>query len=124
MVRGYILFVFAVMLAIALAWRLRSVLEIVYVSALFAVVLTPLVQTFMKLRIRKWKPSKAVAVILLVLSAFVLLGLFFFIALPPVLHDAQHFAQDVPQRVPAMVARIKKLPMADKFGVDSMVQKS
>ena len=118
------MFVFAVLLALALAWRLRSVLEIVYVSALFAVVLTPLVQTFMKLRIRKWQPSRPVAVILLVLSAFILLGLFFFLALPPVLHDAQHFAEEVPTRVPGIVARIKGMPMADKFGVDSLAQKS
>ena len=122
-VRGYILFFFAVMLAIALAWRLRSVLEIVYVSALFAVVLTPMIQMIMKVRIRGWKPSRVVAVLVLVLTAFIGLALFFYIALPPVLNDAKSFAAEVPQRVPAMVARIKRLPLADKFGVDSIAQK-
>jgi len=122
-IRGHILFVFAVLLALALAWRLRSVLEIVYVSALFAVVLSPLVEHIMKLRVRKWTPSRTLAVILLVLSAFVVLGLFLLIALPPVAHDTEHFAADLPQRIPDMVAKIKRLPMADKFGVDTLAQR-
>ncbi len=121
--RGYILFVFAVLLALALAWRLRSVLEIVYVSALFAVVLTPLVQGIMRWRVYRWKPSRLMAIVILVLSAFVALGLFFFIAVPPVVHDAEHFAADLPARVPGMVAKLKRLPMADKLGVDTMAQK-
>ena len=52
--RGHILFFFAVMLSLALAWKLRAVLELVYVSALFAVVLMPLVQATMRISIRKW----------------------------------------------------------------------
>jgi predicted PurR-regulated permease PerM len=122
-IRGHILFVFAVLLALALAWRLRSVLEIVYVSALFAVVLTPLVQHIMRVRIYRWKPSRPVAIIVLVLSAFIALGLFFFIAVPPVVHDAEHFAADLPARVPGMVAKLKRLPLADKLGVDTMAQR-
>jgi predicted PurR-regulated permease PerM len=122
-IRGYILFVFAVLLALALAWRLRSVLEIVYVSALFAVVLTPLVQGIMRWRVYRWKPSRLMAIVILVLSAFVALGLFFFIAVPPVVHDAEHFAADLPARIPGMVAKLKKLPLADKLGVDTMAQR-
>jgi predicted PurR-regulated permease PerM len=122
-IRGHILFVFAVLLALGLAWHLRSVLEIVYVSALFAVVLYPLVEHIMKVRVRKWTPSRTLAVILLVLSAFIVVGVFLLIALPPVLHDAEHFAADLPQRIPGMVAKIKRLPIADKLGVDTMAQK-
>jgi predicted PurR-regulated permease PerM len=115
--------VFAVLLTLALAWRLRDVLEIVYVSALFAVVLYPLVEHIMKLKVRKWAPSRTLAVVLLVLSAFILMGLFLLIALPPVVHDAEHFAADLPQRIPGVVAKIKRLPLADKLGVDTMAQK-
>jgi predicted PurR-regulated permease PerM len=123
-VRGYILFAFAVALALALAWRLRAVLELVYVSALFAVVLMPLVQNIMRLRIRKWSPSRPLAIVALVLSVFLALTLFLIFALPPVLHDIQHFAADLPHRIPPVVARIKRLPFADKFGFDSLAQKS
>jgi predicted PurR-regulated permease PerM len=103
-----------------LAWHLRSVLELVYVSALFAVVLMPLVQQIMRLRIRGWSPSRPIAIVALLLTAFVLLTGFFMVGLPPVVHDIQHFASDLPSRIPALVARLKRLPMADKLGVDQI----
>jgi len=123
-VRGYILFAFAVALGLALAWRLRAVLEMVYVSALFAVVLMPLVQNIMRLRIGKWSPSRPLAIVALVFSVFLALTLFLIFALPPVMHDIQHFAADLPRRIPDVIARIKRLPMADKFGFDSIAHKS
>ena len=123
-VRGHILFFVAIMLALALAWRLRSVLELVYVSALFAVVLMPIVQEVMKVRIRGWSPSRGVAVVALVLSVFLVLTVFFIVALPPVIHDLQRFMADLPQRVPAAVAKIRRLPLADKLGVDSLAQRT
>jgi predicted PurR-regulated permease PerM len=123
-IRGYILFAFAVALGLALAWRLRQVLELVYVSALFAVVLMPLVQNIMRLRIGKWSPSRPLAIVTLVFSVFLALTLFLIFALPPVMHDIQHFAADLPRRIPDAIARIKRLPMADKFGFDSIAQKS
>lgn len=123
-VRGYILFTFAVILALALAWRLREVLELVYVSALFAVVLMPVVVRIQSISIRGWKPGRPLAIILLLLAVFLVLGLFLLIGLPPVLRDLQHFTQDLPARIPAILAKLKNLPMADKFGVDQMAGKA
>ncbi len=40
------------------------------------------------------------------------------------MHDIQHFAADLPARIPSVIASIKHLPLADKFGVDSLAQKS
>ncbi len=40
------------------------------------------------------------------------------------MHDIQRFATDLPGRIPSVIARIKHLPLADKFGVDSLAQKS
>ena len=122
--RGYILFAFAVALALALAWKLRDVLEIVYVSALFAVVLTPVVQQIMKINIRGWSPSRPIAIIALLATVFLGLTLFLVVGLPPVIHDVQRFALDLPERIPELVTRLKKLPMAEKFGVDSLAQRS
>ena len=111
-------------LALALAWRLLPVLELVYVSALFAVVLMPVVQNIMSLRIRNWSPSRPLAVITLVLSVFITLTLFLIFALPPVMHDVQHFAAELPRRIPGIIAHIKHLPFADKFGFDTLAAKS
>ena len=123
-VRGHILFAFGVALLLALAWRLRSVLELVYVSALFAVVLMPVVQNIMQLRIRGWSPSRPIAIVALVIVVFGGLALFLILGLPPVVHDTQHFAADLPRRIPTVIAHLKRLPMADKFGFDSLAQKS
>ncbi len=111
------------LLLLAVAWKLLTVLELVYVSALFAVVLMPVVQRIRQLKIRGWSPSRPIAIVLLVAGAALLLTVFLVLGLPPVVHDIQHFAEDLPGRVPAIVARIKHLPMADRFGVDSMATK-
>ncbi len=115
------------LLALALAWKLRTVLELVYVSALFAVVLMPIVHRIMQIYIpfrgRTWNPSRPIAVVALVVSVFVLLTGFFLIGLPPVIRDIQHFATDLPARIPGIVAHLKRLPMADKLGVDTIAQK-
>lgn len=122
-VRGYILFFFAMVFAFYLLWRLRSVLEIVYVSALFAVVLMPVVQQVMRVRIYRWQPSRTVAVLALVIGVFAALGAFFVLAMPPVIHDMQHFAADLPKRLPSLLARLRNLPMADKLGSNSIATK-
>ena len=122
-VRGYILFFFAMVVLLDVLWTLRNVLEIVYVSALFAVVLTPIVQQVRKLRIFGRNPSRAVAVLGLVIVVFLILALFFILAMPPVLHDIEHFSADLPSRLPAVGARLRHLPLAQRFGADSIGEK-
>ncbi|MBS1814383.1 MAG: AI-2E family transporter [Acidobacteria bacterium] len=114
--------VFAAVLVLMMyvGWHLLHVLEIVYVSALFAVVLSPVVDHIQRLRIRNWSPSQPVAVILLLAGIFGGLFLFFYLGLPPVIRDFRAFAEDLPQKLPAMVAHIKHLPMADKLGLENM----
>lgn len=122
-IRGYILFFFAVGIVIAVMWILRGVLEIVYVSALFAVVLMPIVQQIMKLKIYRWQPSRTVAVLGLVIAVLVLLGGFFVIAMPPVLHDMQHFGADLPSRLPRIAKKLHDMPFADHLGINSLGEK-
>ncbi len=117
-VHGYILFVFAVLLALALGYHLLKELEILYVSALFAVVLTPIVRHIQTLRIRRWSPSRGLAIVILIAAVALALFFFFWIALPPVLRDLRQFIMDVPARTPLLVARIKRLPLANHIGVD------
>jgi predicted PurR-regulated permease PerM len=123
-VRGHILFAFGVALALALAWRLMAVLELVYVSALFAVVLMPMVQSIMTLRIHKWSPSRPVAIVALVAVVFGAIAGFLILGIPPVTRDVQHFADALPRRIPLILDKIKRLPLANRFGLDSLAQKS
>jgi predicted PurR-regulated permease PerM len=109
---------------IGIAWKLLHVIEIVYVSALFAVVLTPLVQKIMTLKVRGWSPSRPAAIAILLGSVIVVLVIFFMVGFPPVLRDIRQFSEDLPQKIPQEVAKIKRLPMADKFGVASLSEKA
>lgn len=123
--RGHIVFAFAVALLLALAWRLREVLELIYVSALFAVVLLPVVKGIMHFELRGGRhTSRGVAIILLLTAVFLALALFFTVALPPVIHDATQFGRDVPGRIPGILAKVKRIPLADKLGVDSIAEKA
>ena len=123
-VRGYILFAILVLLLLALAYTLVREIEIIYVSALFAVVLMPAVNRIRQIKIRGYSPSRGVAIILLIAAVALVLSIFFTSGLPPVLRDLRGFSSDLPQRIPGVVAKIRKLPLADKFGLDSLAQRT
>src|SRR5512141_949417 len=97
--RSDILFAFGVMLALAIAWYIRDVLLLIYVSALFAVVLGPGVQWAQKLHIGKWHPNRGLAMILLVGAFVALLTLSFVCALPPIFRDVQQFSSALPGKI-------------------------
>jgi predicted PurR-regulated permease PerM len=114
-----------VLLALALAWRLREVLTLIYVSALFAVVLTPAVNGIMGFQLRGSRHvSRPVAIVLLLSCVFLAIALFFVVGLPPVIRNLHQFANDLPDRIPPIVAHIKRLPLADKLGVDTITQRA
>jgi predicted PurR-regulated permease PerM len=58
------------------------------------------------------------------LAVLLVLGIFFTTGLPPVLRDLRQFSNDLPQRIPEAVARLKKLPMADKLGIDTIAERA
>jgi predicted PurR-regulated permease PerM len=113
------------MLALLLAWRLRDVLTLIYVSALFAVVLMPVVRGIMRYEMRGGRhASRALAIVLLLSFVFVILAGFLTIGLPPVIHDLHQFAVDLPDRIPTIVASLKHIPYADKLGVDTIAERA
>ena len=118
--RGDIVFTLALLLALALAWVVRDVLILLYVSALFAVVLTPVVKSTARLRIGRWRPFKGTAVYFLIVAMAGALVAFGFLALPPVIHDLHEFAQELPTRLPALTAKLKQLPFADSLNTDDI----
>jgi predicted PurR-regulated permease PerM len=115
--RSDIMFAFAVALALYLAWVLRMVLLLLYVSALFAVVLQPLVQFVSALRIGRFQPFRRIAIFILLL--FVVGGLvaFGFIAVPPVARDLEEFGKEMPQRLPVIMERLHRVPLANRINV-------
>jgi len=113
--RSDIVFAFALLLACGLAWMLRDLLVLLYVSALFAVVLSPIVAATSSIRIGHRQPFKGSAVLLLLLGVACALGAFLFLALPPVIRDLQGFAQEMPSRIPALLDKMKNVPFAQNL---------
>jgi len=121
-VRGHIVFFFAVALALYVAWLIRGMLVLLYVSALFAVVLSPIVRATARIRIGRWKPfhgSTAILILLLaVAGAFTLFGFF---ALPPVINDLQSLTGELPGRLPGILSEIKAIPFADRLDAADVI---
>ena len=121
--RSDIVFAFGLALACALAWLVRDVLTLLYVSALFAVVLTPVVGKIANLRIRGRQPFKRIAILVMLVGAAAALTAFGFLAIPPVLRDLQQFAGEMPTRVPALLSKLKAIPLADHLNTDEITAK-
>jgi predicted PurR-regulated permease PerM len=121
--RSDIVFAFALALALAIAWMVRDVLMLLYVSGLFATVLTPVVRSTGRLRIGRWRPFKGYAVLFLLLAIAGALTAFGFLAFPPVIHDLQEFSREVPTRLPAMVEKLRDVPFADNLNTSDTISK-
>jgi predicted PurR-regulated permease PerM len=124
-VRGYILFAFAVGLVLAAAYLMRQILLLLYVSALFAVVLSPVIRGIEHIRIGRWHPGKGLAIMLLVLTIAAAATLFFAFALPPVLHDVQSLVSELPTRGPQLLDQVHRVPFIshiDLSGVRTKLQ--
>lgn len=115
-IRGTIVFVFALALAVYVAWLLRQVLALCYVSALFAVVLSPVVHATARVQVGRWRPFQgAVAILVLLLALAAALSAFGFLALPPVIRDLQSLNGEMPARGAELLAKIMQIPFADRL---------
>ena len=121
--RGDIAFAFALGIALYLAFKVRDVLILLYVSALFAVVLTPVVNGISKMRIGKWSPGRGLSLLILFLAVGAAAALFIGFALPPVLHDLSAFVGDLPTKGPEMLSKLQHLPFASHINTTQLNQK-
>ncbi|MGA7884518.1 MAG: AI-2E family transporter [Acidobacteriaceae bacterium] len=121
--RGVVLFAFGVALALYFAWLLRDVLVVIYVSALFAVVLMPLVRWVMKLRIGRWHPGRGMAVLLILIFVVGCLTCFFIFGLAPAFRDLRDFMGQLPERGPQFFGRLQRLPLIRNVDLVSLQEK-
>ncbi len=118
--RNDILFTFVLAIGLYLAWFVRNVLVLLYVSALFAVVLMPVVRGIMKLRIGKWGPNRGIAILILFLAVAGFAALFVIFALPPVVRDIREFINELPTRGPQMLLRVRHIPFMQHVDVAAL----
>jgi predicted PurR-regulated permease PerM len=121
--RSDITFAFALALACYVAWLLRQVLVLLYVSALFAVVLQPPVQFVGNLRIGRFQPFRRVAIFILLLVVLGGLIAFGFFALPPVIRDLEEFGKEVPMRLPRIMEKLRHLPFASQVNLSDLADR-
>ncbi len=120
--RSDILFVFLLAMGLYVAYLARSVLLLIYVSALFAVVLSPALLAIQKVRLGGWRPGKGVAVVLLLAGGVALLTFLFAFAFPPIFRDARALAAEWPRHVASVGERLKDVPLAGNFDPASLQQ--
>src|SRR5215471_9522030 len=113
--RSDILFFFGVSLALWVAYSVRDVLMLIYVSALFAVVLSPAIGVIQRIHIHRWRAGRGFAIVFLILMLVLVGTLFAVFAVPPVYRDGRAFSADWPRHFDEIKEGIKHLPFASKI---------
>src|SRR5271154_100063 len=104
--RSNILFTLGILLTAIIAYQVRSVLLLVYVAALFSVVVTPLIAVVQKLKIGKWSPGPGTSAVILILLILIAAPVFLDIAVPPILSALQALRTHWPETMARLSARI------------------
>ena len=113
--RSDIFFAAALIVALYLVYQASSVLLIIYISALFAVVLEPAIGLVRKAHIGRYWPGRGVAMLVIVFSLVLLIALFLGFAAPPIFRDIQDLSNHWPEHMTAISARIHGLPGLEKY---------
>jgi predicted PurR-regulated permease PerM len=121
--RGSIVFAFAIALVLVLAYLMREILLLLYVSALFAVVLSPVIHGIMKVHIKSWHPGKGLSIFLLMLSVGTAATLFFVFAVPPVVKDVQALISELPTRGPQLLDELHRVPLVSHLNLSGLTTK-
>lgn len=113
--RKDIVFTIVLLVGLAVAWEIRHVLLLIYVSALFAVVLSPAIELIRKLHIGKRRPGRGSAILILILAGIGFVAGVALLMLPPIFRDLHAFALDLPHRTAGVMARLRSLPFGLNF---------
>src|SRR3954470_22451776 len=117
--RSNIIFAFFVAVLLYAAWQVRSALLLIYVSALFAVILSPIIEHIRRIRIGKWRPGRGAAIIILFAGLAIAIGLFFTLAVPPIARDIKQFSQEWPQKVQVLSEKLHHIPFLDRLNINA-----
>src|SRR5690242_17472621 len=113
--RNDIVFTIVLLAALAVAWEIRSVLLLIYVSAIFAVVLSPAIDLIRRVHIGKRRIGRGTAILILILAGIGFVAGIGLLILPPIFRDLHAFAIDLPHRTAAVMARLRSLPLGVNF---------
>ncbi len=105
--------------ALLAAYTVRNALLIIYISCIFAIVLSPAVNWVSRLRILWWQPSTGAAIALFVIAILIALGILLGFGLPQIIADIQQLFSLLPQVLRKLREHILDLPyLPDPNSVD------
>lgn len=113
--RSDIVFTIVLISAILVAYYLRHALLLIYISILFAIVLTPAVRLIQRISIAGRHPGKGTATLVLLLGLLLMVTVISGILVPPIVRDIQDFASDLPSRSPGLLERLRRIPLLDRI---------
>jgi predicted PurR-regulated permease PerM len=102
---------FSIAIGLAVCWMIRHALLIIYVSAIFAVVLGPAVEWLHAKSIFGWRPGRGMALLLLILLICVFLGGIFAIAIPSIVDNFPGLAELISRSADSLHRRFRSLPI-------------
>jgi len=106
-----VLLSFAIGLLLAIAYIVRSALLVVYVAAVFAVVLTPAVNAVHRVSLLGWRPSRGAAILIILATIVTALVLLFVFAIPPIVSDLGDLGKQLPRRLNNLRDRMSSVPI-------------
>lgn len=118
--RSDIMFTIGILLLLGLVWVAKDVLLLIYVSALFAVVLNPAIEAVRRIHIGHWWPSRPTAILIIILVAGTAITLFLVFALPPVINDFDTISRNFPMRVSELLSKLHRVPSLEKLDFGSL----
>lgn len=118
--RTDIIFTLGMLLLLGLIWVAKDVLLLIYVSALFAVVLNPAIEAVRQVHIGHWWPSRPTAILIIILVAGLSITLFLVFALPPVVNDFDTISNNIPIRLGEALQKLHHFPAMQKLDVGSL----
>jgi predicted PurR-regulated permease PerM len=120
--RSEILFAFAVAALLGAAYLARGPLVLIYVSALFAAMISPLVDRIHRMRIAGRHPSRGLIVLLIALLGFALAALTGLLVLPRISADLQQLSSELPQRLSSLLERLRHYPVLKQIDPSTLQQ--
>jgi predicted PurR-regulated permease PerM len=104
LVKHAIFLSFAIVVLLTVAYITRHALLLIYVSGIFAVVLSPAVDWICKLKIGRWHPSRGLAIVFIVVAAAAVISVISFFAFPAVVEQVREFTAQLPD----LLSRLKR----------------
>ncbi len=84
----------------------------------------PVVNSITERPIWGYHPPRPVAILILISGVALVLTLFFFFGLPPVLRDLTQFADELPHRLPDFIEKVHRLPFIDRLNVQAIANRA